>query len=268
MRCALGLAAGSAAQAKSRTNGLVGWYKASSLDLSNGQAASSWPDLSENGNTLTAYGSGISYETNVLGGQPVVDFTGAGYFNNASMVGLNGDSFEMFAVLTNVAGGSVADLGESGNIYNNEAILGYYNGIIAAHQSSFANYALLGHQTSPGASPYILEGVYGTSAASLMSYVNGVGSTELLGGGGAPQSYTPDTHQLTVGLRDAYLSGALAELLIYNNTLTTAQEQQTGYYLQSEYNIAGAYSVPEPSTWAMLAAGAALLLATHRRSRK
>ncbi len=240
-------------------DGLVGWYQASSLGLSNGNSVSAWSDLSGNGNNLSAYGSGITYETNVLNGQPVVAFTGSGYFNNASMNGLSGTLFEMFAVLTDVTNGSVADIGSSVNIYNNEAILGYSNGILVSYESSYGSYALRDHQNHPGTSPYILEGVFGNSISSLMSYVDGVGSIDALASAGSPQSYTSDTRQLTVGLRDYYLSGDIAELLIYDTTLTAAQEQQTGFYLQSEYHITGSYSIPEPSTMILLAAG---LLAT------
>ena len=267
--CDLGIAEGGAAQAQGPApDGLVGWYQASSLGLSSGAPVSTWSDLSGNGNTLSANGSGMTYQTNVLNGQPAVQFTGNGYFSNASMNGLNGASFEMFAVLTNVISGSVADIGSSGSIYNNEAILGYSNGVLVFHESSSANYASIGHQTSPGTSPYILEGVFGNSPSDLMSYVNGVGSTDAVTNAGSPQSYTSDTRQLIVGTRDVNFSGDIAELLIYDNTLTVAQQQRTGYYLQTEYNIAGTYSVPEPSTWGMLAAGAALLLAFRRRLRK
>ena len=270
--CALGIAAGSAAQAQSPApDGLAAWYRAGSLGLSNGQSVSSWTDLSGNGNTLTAYGSGITYQTNVLNSQPAVQFTGGGYFNNASMTGLSGTSFEMFAVLTNVAGGTVADIGSSEDIRNNEAIFGYYYGIDCYHETSLGGYTYIRHQTSPGTSPYILEGVFGNSAVDLMSYVDGAASdySQSLGQGYGPvYNYTSETRQLTVGALDTYLSGDIAELLVYDTTLTPEQEQQTGHYLQSEYNIAGNYSVPEPSTWAMLAAGAASLLALRRRSRK
>lgn len=267
-------------------SGLVGWYQASSLSLSNGAAVGSWNDLSGNGNTLTAYGSGITYVTNALNGQSAVSFNGGGYFNAALMNGLNGTSFEMFAVVTGYTSGTVADVGQTGNlssaapgIYYNEAILGYQfdaagNGTSIYHETSPGNFNSLYHQNSPGTSPYLLDGVYGTSATSLTSYVNGVASTDAInavgqGGGGSAQPYTAVSRQLEVGDRgneSVALNGQIAALLVYNTTLTAMQEQQTGYYLQSMYGISGTYtSVPEPATPALVLGGVALVGLLRKR---
>src|SRR5262245_37146172 len=52
--------------------GLVGWWKADSLALSDGAAVTSWSDSSGTGNTATQATGGVQpiYKTNILNGKP------------------------------------------------------------------------------------------------------------------------------------------------------------------------------------------------------
>jgi hypothetical protein len=64
------------------------------------------------------------------------------------------------------------------------------------------------------------------------------------------------------------MMGDVAELLIYNRTLTASELNGVGYYLAQKYDVTTSYVVPEPGTLVLLATGLVGLLAHAWRKRR
>ena len=48
------------------------------------------------------------------------------------------------------------------------------------------------------------------------------------------------------GIGDSYLSGDIAEIIIYNRVLTEAERNQVGFYLSERYGLSTTYEEPPP----------------------
>jgi len=107
------------------------------------------------------------------------------------------------------------------------------------------------------------KAVSGGGAAPLEMWVNGTS----IGALNLNRSSTV-SHNLSIGTGQGNLVGAelfgyrgdIAEMLIYERTLSAAELNQVGFYLEQKYSLDTAY-VPEPSTIALLACGGIALLA-------
>ena len=57
-----------------------------------------------------------------------------------------------------------------------------------------------------------------------------------------------------------YLTGDIAELILYDRVLTAGELNTVGYYLEDKYGLDTAYVVPEPATMALLGLGSLVML--------
>lgn len=224
--------------------GLVAWYKASSIAQADASAVSSWADLSGNSRTLSqATGANQpTYRTAIVGGKPVVRFDGT---SDRMVTGVNISATAMaarpravFAVVANAA------VSGSGGSYQHMVAFGIDSALrayeLCSRVNSTVNWGTAYNAADQTAGESIIAGT-GDIVGSLYS-----GTQDLLYRNGtlkATKTVTLNTGAgpLYVG---SYLDSAqwgqfdLAELIIYDASLTTDQRDAVETYLGSEYGIA------------------------------
>ncbi len=204
------------------------WLDASQLTgLANGATVTTWTDISGNGNNATATGSAATYQTGVLNGQPVVRFHADG---NASFNFTENTAIQtVFWVVKKPVDASYLSfmLGDSGayDFHPENGVMwaSYASGNILAGTTKVMG-AVVNGQTTP-----LPKGTF-----QLVSLV------------------TPGpvrANQLTAdrGIPGRSWSGDMAEVIIYNRALTTAEELAVGKYLAEKYGLFTEYN--PPVTW-------------------
>lgn len=195
-----------------------------------------------------------SYATGVLGGKNVLRFGGNDYLDLAA----NMSPGTMFAVVKR-DGGEVLQriICDSGynhlGIYgsNYEARFGYFPGpIIGPATSTFR---------------IIAAGGDGVTAFTAYDGVVTDRGTENFGNSGSYSVGRPR------GYNGQYLTGDIAEIIVYNRVLSRPEHNVVGDYLEQKYGLNTAYDVPEPCTPVLLGFGAAMgmvVMVGRRRPRK
>ena len=205
------------------------WIDASTLSLSVGAAVTSVSDLSGYNNNLTAVGTGGTFKINALNGKGTIHFSGGvNCLQTVNNLGLLGDvSRTVIAVMRyNGTGGARMKI-HIGGFGTNEAF-----GI--EENSNFNHVPYLWNNDLPGNIQ---------PADTFRSYV----ATHELNG--LTTGYTSGALQGTVGgtiaTRDykliiaqsdnGYMDGDLAELLVYNRTLTSTERAAVESYLNAKW---------------------------------
>lgn len=256
------------------TSGLSLWLESNQGLAGDG---SSWLDQSGNGHDATALpGQNPTVIPSAINGLPAVQFSGGQAMSIAGQV-ISGQEFTIFAVATD-ATTSPAGFRE---IFSNwdpsnetsSVFLGTtgfpvavrFTDDIGGANDPNHNQTGVGEISNAG-SPFVLTAVSGSTDA----FLNLDGSPFY--DNGAPLSIRDvSTTGYFLGLQGTsnaeYWNGTIDELLVYNGALTPTEIAQTQDYLLSKYGIGS--SVPEPSTWAMMIAGFAVLGwlgLSHRRA--
>jgi hypothetical protein len=198
-------------------SGLIAWWKADSLSLSNGDPVSSWTDSSGNGNTATASLTlRPTYTTNVFGTQPGVVFDAV---NDAMSfpdinLGVAGMSTIPFTIIfigfvtadAIILGGSAANV-QFRKFRSSAETISKYFGVSDQSSSAFATAHNAVHMSvwkRTGGSGFFREnktarGTFTEEAVFYDTIINRIGQT-------------------TFGV----LSGSVAEICIWNQELSTA----------------------------------------------
>ncbi|HEY4416726.1 MAG TPA: glycoside hydrolase family 76 protein [Verrucomicrobiae bacterium] len=249
--------------ASASASGLVAWFKADAItNLNNGAAVSCWPDSTGNGfnavQNLTA--NQPVYVSSVLNGQPVIRFNAATnsylwfyrpvaddftmIFVYQSSQGIStGTSFWNGAGLINgEQNGTVDDFGTSLNA-NGQILAGTGNPDTTLHSGNgFAN-----------GQPHVVTFKRAKSTGSIALYVDG--TLVSLGTGGTQSLTSPNV--LTLGAQQVlnnFLTGDIAEVLIYNTVLADIDRLGLERALKCKYGMVGG-ATPTAPTALTLAAG-------------
>lgn len=203
--------------------GLQLWLKADAITgLSNNAAVSTWNDSSGNGNNAAQATSGDqpSYETNQINGLPAVNFNGSGDF--LTVPSLTGQT--IFVVLNHADGTTFTNYRR---VVDNGDTFGYsifgvnggsqYNPTALPRGITASNFWVNGTNTL-SAAPLSSNKIISAIATSASTNTNWIGT------------YT--------GTGNQTMYGDIAEVLIYNDALSTAQRQAVENYLGTKYNIA------------------------------
>jgi hypothetical protein len=212
----------------------VGLYDATSggnLVTTNSAAVLRWEDQSGNGFHATG-ASGPTFSLNQVNGKPSLVFSGSHFLQIPSI--LNGTSATAFVVVrptnTGADGGAlIGNIGPSnthypyrgGFIYDDFATttrkefitqpIGFYSWHLYNVLSEINNWQ------------YIFNGALHFSTTSN-TYTSG------------PQSTGPFIGRSTVGGIYSFL-GSIAEIVVYNSSLTTEQREQVSEYLRAKYSL-------------------------------
>lgn len=206
----------------STVTGMLAWYKADALGLSDGDPVGSWADSSGNSRTPTQSGSSRpTYKTGIVNGMPVVRFDGSNDYLSLSQSFISADAWTILTVSKSSSGtGPIASNDSSGN-----------RGWVFWRGTSGGNFETGG---SPGTSYTASSGFdVITIRGGIEIYVNGVfniSSTRSIPSNAAP---------FEIGRRNfgELLTGDIAEIIIYNRRITRAERAGIEQYLASKYAI-------------------------------
>lgn len=219
------------------TEELKAWFAADNITgLANGEAMSSWGDLSGNGNNVSqgSEDSQPTYRTNSINGNPAVLFDGSNDFLYlASVNNVSSDAFTMVATIRpTTLGGSdtISIVGGSGDCGSGGRQLRLAGGVMQVLKSSVASMGT-SLTTMSQNNNYIVGFIYGSPNGSF--YLNGsadgtLSSTQTFGNSG-----------LLIGGRSCaeIFKGYIAEFLYYDKTLSANEFAQVNAYLSSKYGI-------------------------------
>ncbi|HUC78783.1 MAG TPA: hypothetical protein VMQ58_00920, partial [Candidatus Saccharimonadales bacterium] len=224
--------------APSNISGLVQWVNASNgvytdlgvTNATNGQTVEEWADMSGQGNTYsqTISSKRPTLETNTLNGWPVLHHTAANSDDLVSPLDLVGDNFTIMYVASQTGPTRQRVL----SAYGNNWLLGWWSGLY--DQAYFNGWVYQPSESAISTNAYEFTGTYNGSTAYEYDDGNQVGSAN-------STSFTGPNELETVGIGGSgEMSDAnLAEIIAYNNVLSTANRQALDNYLDNKYALGG-----------------------------
>ena len=215
------------------------WLAASSpgTAYTDGQAVSTWSDLSGAGNHFTQGTAGAQplFRTNRFGTQPAVVFDGTDDFLScAGGSALGFTSATIFLARDAVASQSPLAIGVP--TWTQEFLI---LDKTVYHHSMASNFRTLGHQLSP-AGVFVQSVVFGTAQNVLENYLTGVGSRFASSIFGSPVDYAAVSRAAWLGSRDgnpSFFNGAMAEVLVFAGVLGDVKRVQVERYLMAKFNL-------------------------------
>jgi autotransporter-associated beta strand protein len=219
------------------------WLDASQLSqlsgMNNGVPVTAWPDMSGNGRHASASGSGATYQAGALNGQPVVRFNADGNtnFNFTEDTAIR----TVFWVVKNTNPGLHFLLGDS-SAYD-------------FHSGDSTIWAPYANPTVINGTTKLMGAVVDGTATALPSSSYSLVSLVTTG----PVRANTLSQDRTISGRS--WTGDVAELLVYDRALSSAEEISVGNYLANKYGLVTAYSpylfigsagdhnVTTPSNW-------------------
>ncbi len=225
--------------------GLLGWWKADALALSDNAPVSAWLDSSGNGHTMTQ-GTGSQqplYKATAINGHPGVRFDGTDDFLTLAPAFANGQ-LSLFIVVNRASVATIGPIVEWDDP-TDPFFYQYHNWNYDAGDKMFANVVTTsgGFIHSPGGSlvvagtPYIHSLYAGTSTTELWkngSIVSGPGSLTGNVRYDGPMNFG---HRLWTG-GPLYWAGDIGEVILYNSFIASADRTSILSYLSSKWGIA------------------------------
>jgi len=225
--------------------GLVAWYKADSLALSNGATVTSWPDDSPNNNDLVTYESAPIYNAAdaLLNGMPSVTYDGndSNYRSNPTGLPVGSSACTAYVVAYwDGNSGCQGLFGWGANAYTGSRIsFGQCNGLLQAESQGMGSAT----RSISANTPFIYSFPYAAAAnySASTTYLNGVGLTgEVPGFPGVPNIINP-VSEIAIGRPPTAAverwTGAVAEVLVFNTTHSATTRVGIEKYLANKYGI-------------------------------
>lgn len=230
-------------------SGLVAWYKADSLSLSNLATVTTWNDSSGAGNHLSSYSGTPQYLASdaVLGNNPGVyyDANSANYTSSASSMpaGSSASTTYIVGYYINASSGLryMFSWGDW-NSGNDLSVQGGTDGIrfsSAVYTSGMATTQRSHSVSTPFL--YFLPYAAGSDISSSTTYLNGVSNTG--GSSGVPNLGGNNISMGTAAGRGnipwtvSSLAGVISEVLVYNTAHSVAEYSAVQTYLSAKYGI-------------------------------
>lgn len=218
------------------------WLDAERLGLSNGAPVASWTDFSGNNNHFTqaVSTSQPTFVTNVVNARPVVSFSND-YLELGSTAALNSSDFSQIIVTASnstkvgsiIRSSYTSGAGSASNQYwgTFQSNVGSAFAPFTRNTSGSMIATNIGYQTGYN----ILSSVISSASNSVSGYFNNNFTGTALG-----YNSIPTGHQLTrIGVNTAslssYYNGGIAEIIVFNTTLNSAQLNIINNYLSAKY---------------------------------
>lgn len=215
--------------------GVVAWFAADHISgHSDGDAITTWKDLSGNGNDATGTGT---YKTAILNSLPIMRFNGTTQaFSTAALTWTN--NWTVFVVAKSAATptGNAGPLNADGSVGNNRIFQLRMTGATTINTLAFISGG--GAQTSVTATAT-------TTNFNIFSVRRTTTTAEMIVGGvstsGASASAAAGSSILTIGCASGTasqrLAGDIAEVLIYPSTLGTTDFNTVESYLHTKWGV-------------------------------
>lgn len=217
----------------STITGLKLWLKADSLGLTDGTPVGTWTDSSGTSNSATAAGSARPlFKTSIINGLPALLFDGA-----ATVMTFPNDPIiptSTFVVSqTNIAASSALTYAAM-IITSNASGIRICHRLTGTNWGTFVSGDLSSGEDLVSGTPNLLElTTLGSGSTNTVIYRNGVQKTFSANSdsGGAPACH--------IGAENSnrWFSGYMAEVIIYNTVLSTADRSCIEDYLSLKYGI-------------------------------
>lgn len=221
----------------SSSNNVV-WLDIDRLGLSNGSAVTELTDFSGNSNSISIFnGTGAILNSNSLNDRDILAFSGIDYYRRDAITQLdNINGLSYFAVHATTDGVISMFQYTGGGTQNARAFTHRRSTNFnswAPTISSIANVSYTGNSTQN-----IHSFTWSESATTINAFFNGSSA-----GSNVSANGNPGIHQyLGIGRNTyntaSYLTGNIAEVVIYNETLNTTQRIIIENYLSSKYALA------------------------------
>lgn len=249
-------------------SGLVAWYKADALGLSNNASVSTWTDSSSSGFTLNQVSTTKpTYKTNVINGNAVVRFTRA----SSTAIGITSTTLAGYFSGASPAS-TVITVQNAASLNSNQRIWSATKSTDAAPFHDFANSSAAGNPWAGDrrSDANAFKQVRGASATAGTSYITSFvfdGSNAIIYTGGTGSTSTDLSGTLTslnqfdlgfirngsTGMSTGgnYFDGDIAEVVVFNDDLTSANRSKVENYLRDKYNISvtsGITTITQDST--------------------
>lgn len=239
-------------------SGLKLWLKADAITgLVDGNSVTTWNDSSGLGNNATqsTAANKPTYKTNIIGGYPVVRFDGSNDFLTTPSISIG--VFTAFAVFKATTSSPVYEQGISTGSASGFHL---WTGITTMRVNKSGTSTAKNH---PSGATWATDGVwrmtsqtYNGTHASFLLWVNG-SSVSLSDVTVASPGTAAVNNPVYLGMRGGStnaLNGDLAEIIIYDSSLSTADRQSVEAYLNQKYFstvsadvVSGAFTVPSPT---------------------
>jgi hypothetical protein len=215
----------------------------------NSTSITSWYDKSASGNTCTNSSSTNSpvYTTNILNGLPVLSFTGPGVLNPTTTQWLDNTVMAfpntqntIFAVVYNNNSTSKSITGNNYIISARSNTLLSYSSFTSNLFATFVGSGSAWNDTSTNSPGQNMNGVWSITAMTinanvLTPFFNGTAQNTKNGAMGTTTGFI--IGEAPAGFRGQCWNGYMAEILIYNRALTTAQRQEVEGYLAWKWGL-------------------------------
>jgi hypothetical protein len=228
---------------------LVTHLEADSLGLADGAAVSSWTDLSGLGNHATQGTSGL---------EPVYVASSAAFNSHATVKFDGTDDFMDMVDAVNVGSFTLFLVGKlNANGSDQYFVSGYDAGLGGNNRFRIAEYGWSNYMKFRVGATDMTSTVKTKDTDTHMFAMNSVAEVWHDGDPAASssntQTNTPDIRLGSIYGTDGFLNGEIAEVVLYDRVLSTAETTQ----IMNELNTK--YAVPEPATMILLGLGAVMI---------
>lgn len=224
------------------TTNLQVWLKADAIAAYDGTAVASWADKSGNGNAATQAADSLKplLKWSIISGKPVVRFDGTNDMltGSLSISGGNTTAFVVVAVNSGTPSyGRILNCGTVGTADQNNAASGihFLRESTNATVRGFRNNAAMDGNAISYATFTVLSSRYNGSTHALWKD----GAAGSLGPIASTGSFSATAYRISENLLEdgSVLNGDVAEVIIYNASLSDADRQAVEDYLGAKYGI-------------------------------
>ncbi len=223
------------------------WLKADTGVSVSGSNVTKWNDMSGLANNApTVNGTAPTLVSNSLNYHPVVNFTGNGGLQGAFGTAITSNSTSAFIVTNTAASNptytgvfSIANTTGNNTDYNSNSTACVFMTGGSNEMATYRN-GFLGNYTNANAlgSYHMFSSLFSSTANTNYFYTEGANNSN-----GAFSSSNFGSGMYTIGSRWAnalpslYLNGQIAEVILFNTQVTTAQRNQVESYLATKYGF-------------------------------
>jgi hypothetical protein len=225
----------------------VVWVKADALALNDGDPVTSWTDSSGSGHHLVQATEALqpTFQTSEINGLPVVRFDGGDCLADPAV---ELSTFSLFVVFAATVAGMVYEHSPNVNGSDGSYLYGDKSNTITAKRGGVQSARNLiawteaGAQTSWSAHDrwHVATQSFGGTHRSHRLLLNGAAPIQSTGTAGMDPGSGATTQELNVGCRDEsdlFLTGDVAELIVFSPRLSSARERAVLLYLQTKYDL-------------------------------